>query len=148
MFSWDVGLYPLTKRAPGLERRLQVGQDSCGVSSTQSLVLPEPSSSGFALSTLWNCVGAKANSQTVASFQIYSFQDMLVAENPSLVSKMVIGQSYQGRALNVLKVSKAAFLISSVCTEVCFITPFLSSALVEATVPLSGSTLESTPGSG
>eukprot|EP00063_Salmo_salar_P006299 XP_013981134.1 PREDICTED: carboxypeptidase A1-like isoform X1 [Salmo salar] len=26
---------------------------------------------------------------------IYSFQDMLVAENPNLVSKIVIGQSYQ-----------------------------------------------------
>uniref|UniRef100_A0A674NRE5 Carboxypeptidase A1 n=1 Tax=Takifugu rubripes TaxID=31033 RepID=A0A674NRE5_TAKRU len=37
--------------------------------------------------------------------EIYSFQDMLVAENPSLVSKIVIGQSYQGRALNVLKFS-------------------------------------------
>uniref|UniRef100_H3C0J6 Carboxypeptidase A1 n=1 Tax=Tetraodon nigroviridis TaxID=99883 RepID=H3C0J6_TETNG len=42
--------------------------------------------------------------------QIYRFQDMLVAENPSLVSKIVIGQSYQGRALNVLKVSKAPIL--------------------------------------
>ena len=37
--------------------------------------------------------------------QIYSFQDMLVAENPTLVSKIVIGQSYEGRPLNVLKVS-------------------------------------------
>ncbi|XP_068458726.1 carboxypeptidase A5 [Clinocottus analis] len=37
--------------------------------------------------------------------EIYSFQDMLVAENPNLVSKIVIGQSYQGRALNVLKFS-------------------------------------------
>uniref|UniRef100_A0A672YZV4 Carboxypeptidase A1 n=1 Tax=Sphaeramia orbicularis TaxID=375764 RepID=A0A672YZV4_9TELE len=37
--------------------------------------------------------------------EIYSFQDMLVAENPNLVSKMVIGQSYQGRPLNVLKFS-------------------------------------------
>eukprot|EP00066_Takifugu_rubripes_P030855 XP_011620121.1 PREDICTED: carboxypeptidase A1-like [Takifugu rubripes] len=37
--------------------------------------------------------------------EIYSFQDMLVAENPRLVSKIVIGQSYQGRALNVLKFS-------------------------------------------
>ncbi|XP_075327207.1 carboxypeptidase A1-like [Odontesthes bonariensis] len=36
---------------------------------------------------------------------IYSFQDMLVAENPNLVSKIVIGQSYQGRPLNVLKFS-------------------------------------------
>lgn len=41
-----------------------------------------------------------------------------MAENPSLVSKIVIGQSYQGRPLNVLKVSKAGFLISRVCTEV------------------------------
>ncbi|PWA30381.1 hypothetical protein CCH79_00017642, partial [Gambusia affinis] len=37
--------------------------------------------------------------------EIYSFQDMLVAENPKLVSKMVIGQSYEGRLLNVLKFS-------------------------------------------
>uniref|UniRef100_A0A3P8X0X3 Carboxypeptidase A1 n=1 Tax=Cynoglossus semilaevis TaxID=244447 RepID=A0A3P8X0X3_CYNSE len=37
--------------------------------------------------------------------EISSFQDMLVAENPSLVSKLVIGQSYQGRPLNVLKFS-------------------------------------------
>ncbi|XP_023132370.2 carboxypeptidase A1-like isoform X1 [Amphiprion ocellaris] len=36
---------------------------------------------------------------------IYSFQDMLVAENPNLVSKIVIGQSYEGRPLNVLKFS-------------------------------------------
>ncbi|XP_046889914.1 carboxypeptidase A1-like [Hypomesus transpacificus] len=37
--------------------------------------------------------------------EIYSFQDMLVAENPTLVSKIVIGQSYEGRPLNVLKFS-------------------------------------------
>ncbi|CAJ1056102.1 carboxypeptidase A1-like isoform X1 [Xyrichtys novacula] len=37
--------------------------------------------------------------------EIYNFQDMLVAENPNLVSKIVIGQSYQGRPLNVLKFS-------------------------------------------
>ncbi|XP_029951457.1 carboxypeptidase A1-like isoform X4 [Salarias fasciatus] len=37
--------------------------------------------------------------------EIYSFQDQLVAENPNLVSKIVIGQSYQGRDLNVLKFS-------------------------------------------
>ncbi|XP_029615050.1 carboxypeptidase A1-like isoform X1 [Salmo trutta] len=37
--------------------------------------------------------------------EIYSFQDMLVAENPKLVSKIVIGQSYEGRPLNVLKFS-------------------------------------------
>ncbi|MED6266064.1 hypothetical protein CHARACLAT_031832, partial [Characodon lateralis] len=35
--------------------------------------------------------------------EIYSFQDMLVAENPNFVSKIVIGQSYEGRPLNVLK---------------------------------------------
>lgn len=29
---------------------------------------------------------------------------MLVAENPNLVSKIVIGHSYEGRSLNVLKV--------------------------------------------
>ncbi|KAK7880913.1 hypothetical protein WMY93_032446 [Mugilogobius chulae] len=37
--------------------------------------------------------------------ELYSFQDMLVAENPNLVSKIVIGQSYEGRPLNVLKFS-------------------------------------------
>ncbi|XP_058502291.1 carboxypeptidase A5 [Solea solea] len=37
--------------------------------------------------------------------EIYRFQDMLVAENPNLVSKVVIGQSYEGRPLNVLKFS-------------------------------------------
>ncbi|XP_061576902.1 carboxypeptidase A1-like [Cololabis saira] len=37
--------------------------------------------------------------------EIYSFQDMLVAENPSMVSKIVIGHSYEGRPLNVLKFS-------------------------------------------
>lgn len=31
---------------------------------------------------------------------------MLVAENPNMVSKIVIGQSYEGRPLNVLKVSQ------------------------------------------
>ncbi|KAI3370988.1 hypothetical protein L3Q82_023640 [Scortum barcoo] len=44
-----------------------------------------------------------ANYHTLS--EIYSFQDMLVAENPNLVSKVVIGQSYQGRPLNVLKFS-------------------------------------------
>ncbi|KAF3855259.1 hypothetical protein F7725_023314 [Dissostichus mawsoni] len=37
--------------------------------------------------------------------EIYSFQDMLVAENPKMVSKIVIGKSYEGRPLNVLKFS-------------------------------------------
>ncbi|XP_007570373.1 carboxypeptidase A1-like isoform X1 [Poecilia formosa] len=37
--------------------------------------------------------------------QIYSFQDMLVVENPKLVSKTVIGHSVEGRPLNVLKFS-------------------------------------------
>ncbi|KAF7666927.1 hypothetical protein LDENG_00088280 [Lucifuga dentata] len=37
--------------------------------------------------------------------EIYRFQDMLVSENPNLVSKLVIGQSYEGRPLNVLKFS-------------------------------------------
>ncbi|XP_003449211.2 carboxypeptidase A1 [Oreochromis niloticus] len=37
--------------------------------------------------------------------EIYSFQDMLVAEKPNLVSKIVIGQSYEDRPLNVLKFS-------------------------------------------
>ncbi|CAL8376204.1 unnamed protein product [Arctogadus glacialis] len=37
--------------------------------------------------------------------EIYNFQDMLVSEKPNLVSKIVIGQSYEGRPLNVLKFS-------------------------------------------
>ncbi|XP_036068102.1 carboxypeptidase A1 isoform X2 [Oryzias melastigma] len=37
--------------------------------------------------------------------EIYSFQDMLAAENPNLVTNLVIGQSYKGRPLNVLKFS-------------------------------------------
>ncbi|XP_062276782.1 carboxypeptidase A1-like [Scomber scombrus] len=36
---------------------------------------------------------------------IYTFQDMLVAENPDLVSKVVIGYSFEGRPLTVLKFS-------------------------------------------
>ncbi|XP_056107013.1 carboxypeptidase A1-like [Rhinichthys klamathensis goyatoka] len=39
---------------------------------------------------------------------IYSFMDMLVAENSNLVSKIVIGQSYESRPLNVLKFSTGA----------------------------------------
>lgn len=39
-------------------------------------------------------------------FQIYQFQNMLVAENPTLVSKQVIGKSYEGRDLTVLKVKR------------------------------------------
>lgn len=38
--------------------------------------------------------------------QIYQFQDMLVAENPTLVSKISIGKSYEGRDLTVLKVKR------------------------------------------
>ncbi|KAG7214420.1 hypothetical protein INR49_006377 [Caranx melampygus] len=37
--------------------------------------------------------------------ELYRFQDMLVAENPNMVSKIVIGRSYEGRPLNVLKFS-------------------------------------------
>ncbi|KAM9377616.1 carboxypeptidase A1-like isoform 1-T2 [Pholidichthys leucotaenia] len=37
--------------------------------------------------------------------EVYDFQDMLVAENPNLVSMLVIGQSYEGRPLKVLKFS-------------------------------------------
>uniref|UniRef100_A0A671V5C7 Carboxypeptidase A1 n=2 Tax=Sparus aurata TaxID=8175 RepID=A0A671V5C7_SPAAU len=44
-----------------------------------------------------------ANYHTVD--EIYDFQDMLVRENPNLVSKIVIGQSYEGRNLSVLKFS-------------------------------------------
>ncbi|XP_051546274.1 carboxypeptidase A1-like [Myxocyprinus asiaticus] len=39
---------------------------------------------------------------------IYSFMDILVAENSDLVSKIVIGQSYEGRPLNVLRFSTGA----------------------------------------
>ncbi|XP_067235208.1 carboxypeptidase A1-like [Chanodichthys erythropterus] len=39
---------------------------------------------------------------------IYNFIDMLVAENSNLVSKIVIGQSYERRPLNVLKFSTGA----------------------------------------
>ncbi|CAM4734546.1 unnamed protein product [Leuciscus chuanchicus] len=39
---------------------------------------------------------------------IYSFMDMLVAENSNLVSKIVIGKSYEKRPLNVLKFSTGA----------------------------------------
>ncbi|KAA0724444.1 Carboxypeptidase A1 [Triplophysa tibetana] len=39
---------------------------------------------------------------------INSFMDMLVAENNNLISKIVIGQSYEGRPLNVLKFSTGA----------------------------------------
>lgn len=75
---------------------------------------------------------------------------MLVAENPSLVSKIVIGQSYQGRALNVLKVGKTQFVISVVCLlyQLACFQPCPSSALADPNAPPSGSTLESTPGSG
>ncbi|XP_068595174.1 carboxypeptidase A5 [Brachionichthys hirsutus] len=37
--------------------------------------------------------------------EINSFQDMLVAENPKMVTKLKIGESYERRALNVLKFS-------------------------------------------
>uniref|UniRef100_A0A8C3HWW0 Carboxypeptidase A1 n=1 Tax=Chrysemys picta bellii TaxID=8478 RepID=A0A8C3HWW0_CHRPI len=37
--------------------------------------------------------------------EIYDFMDLLVAENPNLVSKIQIGNSYEGRPLNVLKFS-------------------------------------------
>ncbi|XP_066504876.1 carboxypeptidase A1-like [Hoplias malabaricus] len=40
--------------------------------------------------------------------EINSFIDMLVQENPKLISKIVIGQSYEGRPLNVLKFSTGA----------------------------------------
>ncbi|KAI4894855.1 hypothetical protein NFI96_003243 [Prochilodus magdalenae] len=40
--------------------------------------------------------------------EIYSFADMLVQENSNLVSKIVIGQSYEGHPLNVLKFSTGA----------------------------------------
>ncbi|XP_076989365.1 carboxypeptidase A1 [Tamandua tetradactyla] len=37
--------------------------------------------------------------------EIYDFMDMLVAENPQLVSKLQIGNSYEGRPIYVLKFS-------------------------------------------
>uniref|UniRef100_A0A8C7ZK11 Carboxypeptidase A1 n=1 Tax=Oryzias sinensis TaxID=183150 RepID=A0A8C7ZK11_9TELE len=51
------------------------------------------------------CVNVRLNVGLVSVIQLYSFQDMLVAENPNLVSKLVIGSSYEGRPLNVLKFS-------------------------------------------
>lgn len=38
---------------------------------------------------------------------------MLVAENPKLVSKIVIGKSYEGRDLNVLKVNITNWILCS-----------------------------------
>ncbi|XP_051856175.1 carboxypeptidase A1-like [Antechinus flavipes] len=37
--------------------------------------------------------------------EIYEFMDLLVAENPNLVSKIQIGKSFEGRPLNILKFS-------------------------------------------
>uniref|UniRef100_A0A8D0G5J6 Carboxypeptidase A1 n=1 Tax=Sphenodon punctatus TaxID=8508 RepID=A0A8D0G5J6_SPHPU len=37
--------------------------------------------------------------------EIYDFMDLLVAENPSLISKIQIGKSYEGRPINILKFS-------------------------------------------
>lgn len=37
--------------------------------------------------------------------QIYGFMDMLVAENPQLVSKLQIGKTFEGRPIYVLKVT-------------------------------------------
>lgn len=39
--------------------------------------------------------------------QIYDFMDMLVAEHPQLVSKLQIGNTYEGRPIYVLKVMGA-----------------------------------------
>ncbi|TRZ01588.1 hypothetical protein DNTS_010153 [Danionella cerebrum] len=44
----------------------------------------------------------------IENVQIYSFMDMLVSENKNMVSKIVIGQSYEKRPLNVLKFSTGA----------------------------------------
>ncbi|RXN19133.1 carboxypeptidase A1-like protein [Labeo rohita] len=44
----------------------------------------------------------------IKDVQINSFIDMIVAENPNMVSKIVIGQSYENRPLNVLKFSTGA----------------------------------------
>lgn len=43
--------------------------------------------------------------------------DMLVQENPKLVSKMVIGQSYEGRELNVLKVNHFHYMIKEILVK-------------------------------
>ncbi|XP_028603199.2 carboxypeptidase A1-like isoform X2 [Podarcis muralis] len=37
--------------------------------------------------------------------EIYDFMDLLVGENPKLVSKIQIGKSYEGRPINILKFS-------------------------------------------
>ncbi|XP_022539293.2 carboxypeptidase A1 [Astyanax mexicanus] len=47
-----------------------------------------------------------ANYHTLS--EIYSFIDLLVKEKPKLVSKVVIGKSYEGHPLNVLKFSTGA----------------------------------------
>lgn len=39
--------------------------------------------------------------------QIYEFIDQLVTENPQLVSKIQIGNTYEGRPIYVLKVREA-----------------------------------------
>uniref|UniRef100_A0A673ZWB0 Carboxypeptidase activation peptide domain-containing protein n=1 Tax=Salmo trutta TaxID=8032 RepID=A0A673ZWB0_SALTR len=48
-----------------------------------------------------------------SSSAFLTFQDM-VAKNPNLVSKIVIGQSYQARPLNVLKVIMQSIIVPSV----------------------------------
>lgn len=40
----------------------------------------------------------------IPHWQIYNFMDLLVAENPNLVSKLEIGRSTENRPLYVLKV--------------------------------------------
>uniref|UniRef100_A0A8B9TIH9 Carboxypeptidase A1 n=1 Tax=Anas platyrhynchos TaxID=8839 RepID=A0A8B9TIH9_ANAPL len=53
-----------------------------------------------------NCRGRSLPSQSLSHPQIYAFMDLLVAENPNLVSKLEIGRSTENRPLYVLKFSK------------------------------------------
>ena len=85
--------------------------------------------------------------------QIYAFIDLLVAENPNLVSKLEIGQSTENRPLYVLKVGISVRGVTgegngirgksnppSLCSS--------SSAKGGRTARLSGSTPASTPANG
>lgn len=69
--------------------------------------------------TCWNCFGQGAcsncrgrslPSQSLSHPQIYAFMDLLVAENPNLVSKLEIGRSTENRPLYVLKARQEGFV--------------------------------------
>lgn len=49
-------------------------------------------------------------SQSPSHPQIYAFIDLLVAENPNLVSKLEIGRSTENRPLYVLKARQEGFV--------------------------------------